>query len=293
MLLKKGGFLNFIVPMSLTSSASNSNLHDFLLKNCEQISISSYGYRPNPVFSNAEVNCSIVSFIKTNTPAKQLLTTKINKRYKGQNLQDLIKNLKFTNSLHLLKNGRIPKISEQIEADILGKIYQIKGSIKDLLSDASDAVPIFYRTSGGLYYKIVTSFATNSSKEAVLNLQPKYAKTIAAIMSSSLYYWRWLINSNWLDMRSYEILDFPVPIEKISDTAIAQIEARYAEYERDLLKNSKPYRSKGEPAYYAKFSKHISDEIDRLICPLYALTPDETEFIINYELEFRTDNKGE
>ena len=34
-------------------------------------------------------------------------------------------------------------------------------------------------------------------------------------------------------------------------------------------------------------SKTIIDEIDDYICPLYGLTEEETDFIKNYELEFR------
>ena len=34
-------------------------------------------------------------------------------------------------------------------------------------------------------------------------------------------------------------------------------------------------------------SKPIIDRIDDLICPLYGLTKEETEFIKNYEIQFR------
>ena len=90
-------------------------------------------------------------------------------------------------------------------------------------------------------------------------------------------------------MRRFEVLDFPIPIDKFTDSKIAELENIYDRYEKDLLKNAKPYRSKGEPAYYARKSKHIIDEIDRLICPLYGLSESETEFIINYDITFRVD----
>jgi hypothetical protein len=34
-------------------------------------------------------------------------------------------------------------------------------------------------------------------------------------------------------------------------------------------------------------SKHLIDQIDNIICPLYGLTKEETEFIKNYEIQFR------
>lgn len=286
-LLDKNGNLNFIVPMSVTSSLSNAPLHKMLLENCELIKISSYGYRPNQIFRDVAFDTSILQFTKTYSKTKNLLTTKINKRYREQQIQDLIDNLKFVNSLNLLKEGRIPKISYQIEADILSKLYSIKTTIEDLLNETKQAKPIYWRKAGGLYYKIVTSFPTNTTTETSFYFLPKHAKLIGAIMSSTLYYWRWLANSDWHNIRSYEVLDFPIPIDKFTDNKISEIEKIYKEYEKDLIKNSKPYRSKGEPAYYARKSKHIIDKIDRLICPLYGLSEEEMEFIIGYELEFR------
>ena len=38
---------------------------------------------------------------------------------------------------------------------------------------------------------------------------------------------------------------------------------------------------------YEYRAKAIIDEIDDYICPLYGLTQEETDFIKNYELEFR------
>jgi hypothetical protein len=41
--------------------------------------------------------------------------------------------------------------------------------------------------------------------------------------------------------------------------------------------------------YKIRKSKHLIDKIDDIICPLYGLTPEETEFVKSYEIEFRVD----
>ncbi|MDL0080330.1 Eco57I restriction-modification methylase domain-containing protein [Helicobacter zhangjianzhongii] len=284
------GIVSLIVPMSVTASESMQGLHKLLLNNCESIWVSSYGYRPNQIFLNAATNVSIISFIKSHTKCQHLYTTQINKRYKHQSIEAILQNLAFTDSLPYIKSGRLPKISYQIEADILRKMYSLDSTIDSVVSEAKSAKAIYYRSSGGLYYKLATSFATHSSKEVALFLQSKYSKAVGAFMSSTLFYWWWLINSNWLDNRGYEILDFPLPLANLSDETLHKLESTYAEYEADLKANAKPYRSLGELAYYARKSKHIIDKIDRLICPLYGLTEQETEFIINYDLQFRTDD---
>ena len=60
------------------------------------------------------------------------------------------------------------------------------------------------------------------------------------------------------------------------------------EYQADIQANTQ--MRKGVEYYFIRKSKHIIDKIDRLICPLYGLTKQETEFIINYDLQFRTDD---
>ena len=79
--MKKQGHLGFIVPLSVTSSDALSGLHNLLINNCEVIKISSYGDRPKRVFESAEQQVSIISFLKTQTKAKEILMTGINKRY--------------------------------------------------------------------------------------------------------------------------------------------------------------------------------------------------------------------
>ncbi len=45
--------------------------------------------------------------------------------------------------------------------------------------------------------------------------------------------------------------------------------------------------------YYARYSKHIIDKIDLAIKDAYGLTDEEINFIINYDIRFRTDNDEE
>lgn len=59
-LLRKDGAMTMIVPISLTSSDALSGVHRLFFENCDNIQISSYAVRPQPVFENAVVNTSIL-----------------------------------------------------------------------------------------------------------------------------------------------------------------------------------------------------------------------------------------
>ena len=284
-LLKKNGNLSFIVPLSITASDSVSGLHKLLVENCNTIKISSYGDRPKRVFESAEQQVSIISFLKTQTKAKEILMTGINKRYSDESLWVLLDNLTFSNVAGLLTYGKIPKIGNNIEKSILGKLLKQTYSLSNLKEE--NGMPIYYRKAGGRYYKIITKDATGSSAEGYIKVKSKYIDLVGAILSSSLFYWFWLIHSDWHNMKTSEIENFPIPYENLNDNILKQFYLLYNDYLTDLKANTK-ITITGLSIFTARKSKHLIDKIDDLICPLYGLTQEETNFIKNYEIKFRS-----
>ena len=277
-LLDKNGNLNFIVPISVTSSKSNIELHKMILDNCEFVKVSSYSDAPSRIFYNADQNVSIINFMKTNTKTKILLTTKINKKLSSQSIDSVIKNMSFVNSVNFTQSGAFCKIGLPIEKSIMQKLYSQKQTIKDLMGGKQK---LYYRTTGGRYYKIYTSYSTKSSKEKSFEIYN--SKSIVSILSSTLFYWFRNSYSNNRDNYVSEFERFPIP--NFSKEIINKLEKLGKEYETDIEKNHD--YSNGVKTYKIRKSKHIIDKIDRLICPLYGLTEEEMEFIIGYELEFR------
>jgi len=288
---KVNSVLHYIVPISITSSDSVTGVHKLLENNCETIKISSYSVRPQPVFENAVVDVSILFFNKTQTSVKNIYSTKMYRKNKKFNLKYLLNNLKFKDVTNLKLVGRYPKISEDIEISILNKVFSISTNVKDLIRN--DGNQIFYRTSGGRYFKVITNYSTGSTKEKPLVFDEKIAKSLGAILSSNLFFWWFQIFSNNHDLKTYEIESFKIPYEKIDEKIISQIEAIYAEYLIDIEKNcntrqtTKYTNISSFKEYKIGKSKHIIDKIDDIICPLYGLSKVETEFIKNYEIEFR------
>ena len=290
-ILKTNGNLAFIVPIALTSSDSLSGIHRILLEKCDNIYISSYAVRPKPVFERAVVNTSILLFTKTEKKCHYVFSTKMHRRNEDKfNLQYLVDHLQFTDVKDYMLYGRVPKIGSEIEKNILRKInshkklsafYNYKGS------------PIYYRTTGGRYFKVVTNYSTGSTKEKQLLFDKRFANTIGCVLSSNLSFWFYQIYSNNLDWKVYEIENFTLPI--LSDGNIDNLERLYKKYLVDIEKNANIRLSTGNSKYLVDSfkeykivrSKSIIDEIDDYIGPLYGLTQEEIDFIKNYELEFR------
>ena len=206
------------------------------------------------------------------------------------NLQYLVDHLLFTDVKDYLLYGRIPKIGTEIEKAILRKI-RMHNRISTFYNH--NGTPIYYRTTGGRYFKVVTNYPTGSTKEKPLMFETKYANSIGCILSSGLSFWFYQIYSNNLDWKSYEIENFTLP--SLNDDNIETIENLYSKYLNDIETNANIRTSTGESKYIVDTfkeykivrSKAIIDEIDDYIGPLYGLTHEEIDFIKNYELEFR------
>ena len=284
------GVVNFILPMSIMSSGSMTGLHKLLLDNCHDIRCSSYAVRPQPVFENAVVNTTIFSFVRSNTKNKFLHTTKMYRKGRGFDLNKLIKALSFVESSRFVQPGRIPKVGSSCEVHILAKIFKHKPL---RFYEAIKGEKVYYRTSGGRYFKVVTDYSTGSNKEKPIIVKNGMAKAIAACLSSNLGFWYYQIYSNNLDWKSDEILSFPIPdMEAHDKEKLSELFLRYTEdiekhaNIREVSKLSK-YTMDKFREYKIGYSKSLIDEIDDFIGPIYGLTKEEVEFVKNYEFEFR------
>jgi hypothetical protein len=290
-LTNTGGNLHYIVPISITSSDSMTGVHRLIESDCSEIKVSSYSVRPQPVFENAVVNTSILYFKKDGRPSERIYSTKMYRKNSELNLKHLVDNIEFIDVKDYKLQGRYPKISLDIERKILSKIFANDTKIGDLLKHKGK--PIYYRTTGGRYYKIVTNYATGSTKERPICFDKSIANSIGAILSSNLYFWFYQIFSNNLDLKSYEIEVFGIPLNKFNETIKEKLETVYAEYLKDVERNAnvrlteKYANIDSFKEYKIGKSKHIIDKIDEIIGPLYGLTNEEINFIKKYEINFR------
>ena len=290
-LLRRNGSFAYIVPISLTSSDSLTGVHRMLMENSDTIHISSYAVRPKPVFENAVVNTSILLFQKTETPCQHLYSTKMHRRGNEFDLKKLIENLQFVDVLGMTLFGRIPKISTEIEKTILRKLFANSKLASYICPTGS---PIVYRFAGGRYFKVVTNYSNGSSAERTIYFaNPRIGNAIGCILSSSLSFWFYQIFSDNLNWKTYEIENYTIP--QLSNKDIDFLNKLYARYIKDIEANANVRTTSGVSTYnidsFKEYkivrSKSIIDEIDDYICPLYGLTQEETDFIKNYELEFR------
>jgi hypothetical protein len=268
-----------------------TGVHRLLESDCSLIKVSSYAVRPQSVFANAVVNTSILFFNKDGKQNEKILSTKMYRKNKNFNLQYFVDNLQFIDVKDVKLTGRYPKISLKIEKQILKKILSQATKIRDLLKENGN--PIYYRTAGGRYFKVITNYPTGSTREKPIFFDNQIADVTGAILSSNLFFWFYQIISNNLDLKTCEIESFGIPLPKFNENLSRDIEQLYSAYLQDIEKNANIRQTEryanidSFKEYKIRKSKHFIDRIDDLICPLYGLTQAETAFIKNYEIEFR------
>ena len=104
---------------------------------------------------------------------------------------------------------------------------------------------IYYRTTGGLYWKVFTNFppafklnnkAGHSSRETYFSaVNKKVSHSLIASLSSSTFWWWYTVTSNVRDLNPYDVQNFPVPKEVLQDKQLRKIGDSYL---RDIDRNS-------------------------------------------------------
>jgi type I restriction-modification system DNA methylase subunit len=292
--LKKNGYLTFIVPLTVISSDSMTALHHLLEEHCSVIQAASFCDRPQQIFRHSHKKTTIIGFLKDNQQNKQILATQMYRKDKETPLEDIIKSFKFTNVKGLGLRGRYAKISLPIEKRILKKFFaQSHTPVRDLIDE--NGSPIYYRSTGGMYYNVITNKTMGSTKEKSLYLDKRFTDVIGAVLSSSLFWWYQQVYSNGLELKSYEIESLPIPVKRLTPAVRRKIESLYKKYLRNIERHvieheTEEYKHVTKyKEYKIRYSKALIDAMDDVICPLYGLTEEECEFIKNYELRFRID----
>jgi methylase of polypeptide subunit release factors len=292
--LKKGGYLIFIVPLSVVSSDSMTALHALLEKHCGVIKVVSFCDRPQQIFRQSHKKTAIIGFRKDNQQNKSILSTQMYRKDKETPLENLIKEFRFIDVAGLGLNGRYAKISLPIEKHILKKLFAKKHTpIRDLINEKG--MPVFYRIAGGMYYNVVTNYPSESTQEKTLYIDKKFTNFVGAVLSSSLFWWYQQVYSDNLHIKLYEIESFPIPVAALTEQVRRKIEKLYERYLQDIERHVIEHETKEYKhvtrykEYKIRYSKSLIDKIDDLIAPLYGLTDEERDFIKNYEIKFRVD----
>ncbi len=294
-LLSKQGCMSMIVPLSLPSTQRMQVVQQFL-ETGRNAWYANYAWRPAKLFDT--VNRALTVFVITPAADGHTFSTNYQK-WTSDDRDGLFERLNYVEVLRKRPACWIPKIGDPVESDILKKCLAIKTVVRNFTGQSGNK--IYYRTDGGLYWKVFTDFAPafnlngkkgHSSRETWFTLTKKEnVKPVIAALSSDVFWWWYTVTSNVRHLNPFDVQNFPLPESALADSALKKLGEDYL---KDLDKNStmlvreqKQTGTTETQSFKIQKSKPILDEIDRELARHYGFTAAELDFILNYDIKYR------
>ena len=275
-----------IVPISSVSTPRMLPLMRLLIDN-SSIHISNFAVRPAKLFVGVDMNLSVLIGTPHAKEKKGRISTTSYYRWNEFTRKFLFGTILYIEAAFYESCAATPKIGLKIDGDILSKLMKYKPLAR--LRTKGSRNLIYYHSGGRYFRKCIRKKPSNEYKE--LSLTNEAEDSILCLLSSSLYYWLWLIFSDCYHVTRADIDAIPVPDSMILDKRFHQLSNVLID---DLEKNAEMRvrrRADGseqqEVNYFVGKSKCLIDEIDKVLSDHYGFTEEELDYIINYDIKYR------
>lgn len=295
LLLGNQGHISMILPLSLVST-QRMQVTQHLIEHGRTVWYANYAWRPGKLFDT--VNRALTIFVASPSIEPKTYSTAYQKWY-SEARDHLMSTQSFIEVPRTRPAFWVPKLGDPIERGILKKCLGVLTRLQDFMSESEYRV--YYRTTGGLYWKVFTDFApifivngqpSSSSRETWFSLsKANYVYPSIAVLSSNLFWWWYTITSNLRDLNPYDVQNFPVPISVLHSEKISELGQAYLENLRAnsqmLVRVQKSTGRTETQSFKVQKAKPIIDEIDRALAEHYGFNEEELDFIINYDIKYR------
>lgn len=306
--IKIDGFFGYIVPLSSICTDRMISFQEFLKNQGIDLKVTNFGRRPSRIFTSADIATTIMFGKKTGKSFK-LFTSKYIKFYKEER-KKLFNYIDFAEGTPSIVKGSFPKFDNYLANEIVKKIM-IKGKpISHYFIYSKMDFFLIYKNASDRYYNTTLNFIPIYRKNGVDVLSStsvmRYFKDaidrdiVCAIFNSNLFYWFYMAYSDCYHLVPREINMFKFDIDLLNDSIKKKLLDLCVRLMDDYIQKSKiniiNYTSGTveQQQFYPKYSKHIIDDIDKVLAEYYGFTEEELDFIINYDIRFRMgDDEGE
>ena len=294
-LINSLGSISMIVPISLSNGSNYMSVRK-LLASRGLVCYSHYAgdSHPSCLFNGVQQNLSI--FISSPSNDKITYSTKYIKFY----IQER-PNLYSTISYFINKqnDNEIVRVSSQVQQNIVDKIHQ-KDDISLWLTNKSSYRVYFKNTSGAAYkpffskepfFEVDGINQVSKTIDYICFKSNDVAMSALAIFNSNLFNFMFYLVSDARHITPRETLDLIRVDDKIVSDTILHEKGKLLEKDYNRNATIVTYNKKNGITKYAQFnprlSKHLIDEIDKLLASHYGFTEEELDFIINYDIKYR------
>ena len=285
-LLRSDQRYGVIVPISSISTPRMLPLMRLLVDN-SSIHISNFAVRPAKLFVGVDMNLSILVGTSHKKKNKGRIFTTSYNRWNEVTRNYLFSTISYIESSFYESFAAFPKIGLEVDRDILNKIMQYEPLAR--LRTKGSRNPIYYHSGGRYFRKCIRKKLSNEYKE--LSLQNNAEDAILCLLSSSLYYWLWIVFSDCYHVTRTDVDMIAVPNSMIGDKRFQGLSNSLVD---DLERNAEVRirrRADGserkEINYFVGKSKSLIDKIDHVLAEHYDLSEEEVCYLVNYDVKYR------
>ncbi len=298
-IVKAHAYKGFIVPVSSVSTDGYAPLQQ-LLSDYDLV-YSSFDDRPSRLFDGLEHIRLTIHLIGKKRNDNIFHASKYHK-WNAVERSFLFDKIAFTKSPTSIFPNSFPKIYCQIETSILSTMKEQTDQLGSSQIKNSGNAIFFSRKVG--YFLQVLNFEP-SVKDRLGNKRPPSefksvffsdtgkANSALCLLNSSLFYWFMTILSDCRHLNKREVEGIFVNLDALAKSKGKEMLDFSTKLMKDLQTNSEHRKMKFKhdeltiQCIFPKHSKPIIDAIDTLLASHYGFTPEELDFIINYDIKYR------
>lgn len=293
-------YVGMIVQLSMVCTDRMSPTQSHLLENYSKNYFYNFDDRPGKLFDGLQhIRASI--FLSSNSKSEGCLHTTNYIRWYTENRPQLFELIKLQE--HKIEfEGSIPKIGDKPLEEIFVKIRRKKELANYLIKKSDNS--IFYHNAPQYWIRstLFKPYFWNERDGEKLSVQVKklsfksYDDSIIAnlaINSTTFYIW-FITLSDCRHLNKREIEAFPLSITSFDENAINDLvninEELMSSYKENKTTKEASYKTTGKVKYdefAPKHSKNIVDKIDKVLASHYEFSPEELDYIINYDIKYR------
>jgi hypothetical protein len=301
------GRQGYIVPVSSVSTDRYATLQAHLRS--YDLFFSNYDDRPSRLFDGLEHIRLTIHLLGTRSKEPVLYSTRYHKWFASERAS-LFEMLSYSvSTADTLVPNSLPKFGHALEAHIGERLAKEATPLFGYLRRGGSGRVLYSRKVG--YFLQVLDFIPTvldgqgnlrppSEFKDLFFANPRLASLVLACLNSNLFYWFITVASDCRHLNKREIEAFPIRIDELSGYEHADVLIELVKsLMRDLRANSemRAMRFRHDTLQiqflYPVKSKALIDQLDQHVGTYLGLTPQEIDFLVNYDAKYRSGAAGE
>lgn len=288
-LLRDGGTIGLVVPISIVSTIRMKKLRDFLYDKSEEILFVNFSDRPGTLFNGVHQKLSIVFIDKGKSKTTITKTTRYKHWYENER-EKLFSSTNFY-KLQNINEEFIPKVEGVKQELLLNKLIENDDNLLDITNkNGLESLSLSLRLT--FWAKCFIRDMESSEYKIFYFENKKERDLFYLIVNSDIFFFVWETISDGWHITNKELKSLKFNKDKMDMYDEKDLSALVKELENDLEKNKEYIGSRQtEFVYKHKKSKNIIDKINGKLAFLFDLTKEEVYFLQNYNLKYRMNDE--